>query len=96
MFGKSKSAAARQYRKRAIVDLIASAALLWAANSLLGVHHPVAWMRYVLAAMRCAAIVGLLIAVGIDLCDEGDEYQRDLTVRSKLCYEVMDPVTEDA
>jgi hypothetical protein len=41
-------------------------------------------MLFVPAALPCAAIVGLLVAVGLYLRDEVDEYQRNLTVKSLL------------
>lgn len=47
-------------------------------------HAPSGWVLYLLAALPSLPIVGVVVAVGIYLRDEKDEYQRDLMVRCLL------------
>lgn len=84
MFCNSKSPAAKRYQKTVLVEMFAYMLILFGTDTYVHRHHPLGVMLYILAALPCVPIIGVLVAVGVYLRDEHDEYQRDLMVKSML------------
>ncbi len=84
MFCGWRSAAAKRYQRTVAVEMLSYLLILFGVDSFVRRHHPVGAELYALAALPSFPIIGVLVAVGIYLRDEKDEYQRDLMVKCML------------
>jgi len=84
MFCDWKSKASKRYQISVLIEMAAYVLILLGEKTLLGHHNPVGIELYALAALPTVPIIAVLVAVGIYLRDEKDEYQRDLMVQSLL------------
>jgi len=84
MFCERQSAARKRYQRTMLVDMLSYVLILYGVEAFVRRHHPVGTELYALAALPSIPIIAVLVAVGIYLRDEKDEYQRDLTVKCML------------
>jgi RsiW-degrading membrane proteinase PrsW (M82 family) len=84
MFCDWKSKASKRYQVTVLIEMTAYVLILLGEKTFLGHHNPVGIELYTLAALPTVPIIAVLVAVGIYLRDEKDEYQRDLMVKSML------------
>jgi hypothetical protein len=84
MFGEYKSKAGRRYIWTVSMDMVSYVLILFGVSAYVHRHHPVDWQLFVLAALPSIPIIGVLIAVGVYLRGEKDEYQRDMMVKCIL------------
>jgi len=78
------SAAKKRYQRTMLLDMTGYVLILYGVDSFVRRHHPVGAELCALAALPSVPIIGVLVAVGIYLRDEKDEYQRDLMVKCML------------
>jgi len=84
MFCEWKSTAAKRYQSTVLIDMTGYIFIMFGVELFVRHHHPASAELYALAALPTFPIIGLLVAVGIYLRDEHDEYQRDLMVKCML------------
>jgi hypothetical protein len=80
--GKSK--ASKRYQLTVLAEMACYVVIVFGVTSHVHKYHPTGTELYILSAMPCVPILGVLFAVGVYLRDEHDEYQRDLMVKSML------------
>lgn len=80
-----RSAAERTYQRTVAIEMFAYVVILFGVKHFV-LHHqgPLGKQLYFLAALPSFPIVGVLIAVGVYLRREKDEYQRDTMVKCML------------
>ena len=79
-----KSAAGKRYLLTVLVEMVAYVVIMFGVSSHVDRYHPAGVELYALAALPSVPIIGVLVAVGIYLRDQRDEYQRDLMVKCVL------------
>jgi len=84
MFCEWKSTAAKRYQSTVMIDMMAYIFIIFGVQVFVRHHHPGGAELYALAALPTFPIIGLLVAVGIYLRDEHDEYQRNVMVKCML------------
>jgi len=84
MFCEWKSNAAKRYQITVAIEMASYILILFGVETFVKRHHPAGAELYALAALPSIPIIAVLVAVGIYLRDEKDEYQRHLMVKSML------------
>ena len=84
MFSSWKSAAGKRYVLTVLFEMVAYVLILSGVSAHVNRYHPAGAELYLLAALPSIPIVGVLVAVGIYLRDEHDQFERDMTVKCIL------------
>jgi len=79
-----ESLAAKKYRRTVAAEMAVFLVIAFAVSHFVKVHTLSAVELYLLAALPSIPILGVLIAMGIYLQEEEDEYERYVTVRCLL------------
>ena len=79
-----ESVAAKRYRRTVFLEMAAFLVITWAVSHFVKVHSLSTVELYVLAALPSIPVFGVLLAMGIYLQEEEDEYERYITVHSLL------------
>lgn len=79
-----KSPALRRYNRRVLVLSVVYAAFLFPVVFLFHRRPPTGALAYILAILPALPIVGIFVAIGRYLVEEGDEYLRLLMTRQSL------------
>jgi len=79
-----KNPAARRYRRRLLMAMLAYvAAVSFAVRFTFG-HHPVGMSAFGVALLPAVPVLGMIAIMGMYLVDEQDEYQRTVLVQSMV------------
>jgi hypothetical protein len=84
MFCGLKSAAGKRYVLTVSLEMAAYVLIMSGVSAHVNRYHPAGVELYLLAALPSFPIIGVLVAIGIYLRDQRDEYQRVLMVKCVL------------